>query len=737
MKENIKALHAPFNFVPLSDQSPFFPNWSEQVSQDIPFSNAVSGSIELDIEAQTPIFVRNGHTYSDRESQNKAYQSFSQIENRYFIPGSSLKGALRNVLEITSFGKLTRVNNDSFAFRDLSRSTDGNKYKEQIKKYPVHAGWLFLKDGHYYIDDCGEPATISAKEIDKRLHTTFHSFITSGNFRSDSSRNARQKYKMLFGKCGRELSDKEFDQLENYLYPIEKDRYLVLTGQPGNRKQRLDKSTKKPIYRNGKEVWEGKEKEFIFKKAPDLNNLSICLIEEDMKAFFSIHKSSDDLNSFWSRVLKKGQPIPVFFQCIPQKETNEKHYYMGLSYMFKYPAKHNVWDAIPDSHKNPKDKKEPHPAPDLSELLFGYTGSEHSLKGRVQVGHAFAIDTPDNPIRLLGKKEYALSSPKPSYYPLYLRYNTHPVSWNNDFNTSIQIAGFKRYPVRKKSNLPNLSANNNTVNQEMKSSMIPLCQGSRFKGRITFHNLRPEELGALLYAITLSLKPTNEPQYCHQIGNCKPYGYGAVHITPTLRLSPNTNEGIATEAAYYLQQYDKLLKTTMNSQWEECESIRELKAMAEGIPQGQEKEFTYMQMSTIPKENEFLSSKTLYAEGERLGLFTQIISGKVKAGIPPLSTQTGQSGKTFQTGNRYKLFPTDKQRKGWELKTEVVYEGFITPRNQLSVKYPQDPKNQNKNIYKDYHYDRENRIYPRPRESFKFKITQIDKDCITILVTSK
>lgn len=99
-------IKAPFNFVPLNEKV-FFPNWADQVSHDIPFSDGESGVIELELEAMTPIFVRNGHTKEDAEAKNDDYISFSKdSDGNYFIPATSVKGMIRNVLEIISFGKM-------------------------------------------------------------------------------------------------------------------------------------------------------------------------------------------------------------------------------------------------------------------------------------------------------------------------------------------------------------------------------------------------------------------------------------------------------------------------------------------------------------------------------------------------------------------------------------------------------------------------------------------------------
>ena len=93
-------IQAPFNFVPLSDKV-YLPDWADKISQDIPFSDGLSGKIRLSIEAKTPIFVRNGQTKTARDN------SFSNVSGRCFLPASSIKGEVRNLLEIMSFGKMS------------------------------------------------------------------------------------------------------------------------------------------------------------------------------------------------------------------------------------------------------------------------------------------------------------------------------------------------------------------------------------------------------------------------------------------------------------------------------------------------------------------------------------------------------------------------------------------------------------------------------------------------------
>lgn len=98
---------APYNFIPLSDKV-VMPFWAKYVSHDIPFENAQSGILKVKITAKSPIYVRNG--VSRKVDQKAAERNeFNNIDGRYFIPGSSLKGMIRNVMEIMSYGRMKNI----------------------------------------------------------------------------------------------------------------------------------------------------------------------------------------------------------------------------------------------------------------------------------------------------------------------------------------------------------------------------------------------------------------------------------------------------------------------------------------------------------------------------------------------------------------------------------------------------------------------------------------------------
>ena len=155
----------PYSFVPISDRV-FFPDWADRISQDVPFSDALSGSITFDIVAKTPVFVRNGQIAGGKDS------SFSQMpDGTFFLPGTSIKGEVASVLRMMSFGKMGQVADKTFGNRNVSDPG----YRANLRL--VYCGWMQLTKEGAEIYDCGIPKRISVAEIDKKLGTHLEDFI--------------------------------------------------------------------------------------------------------------------------------------------------------------------------------------------------------------------------------------------------------------------------------------------------------------------------------------------------------------------------------------------------------------------------------------------------------------------------------------------------------------------------------------------------------------------------------
>ncbi len=202
----MSVLKAPYNFVPLSKQV-VTPEWGPYVSHDVPFEDAQSGELEVEIEAHSPIYVRDGQPKGSLPTS-----AFSQMpDGQYFIPGSSIKGMVRAVLEIMTFGKMgNKADDKRYAIRDLSGAIK-ELYLSKFKPDTVFGGWLKKNDGDahestYVIEDCGQPGRISHRHLDEIYGTDFaHYFLKGGGFlqNRDEQKAARFKYRRFEEKSNR------------------------------------------------------------------------------------------------------------------------------------------------------------------------------------------------------------------------------------------------------------------------------------------------------------------------------------------------------------------------------------------------------------------------------------------------------------------------------------------------------------------------------------------------------
>ena len=100
----------------------------------------------------------------------------------------------------------------------------------------------------------------------------------------------------------------------------------------------------------------------------------------------------------------------------------------------------------------------------------------------------------------------------------------------------------------------------NTGDDNIDTIMYPLCQGSEFKCVVRFHNLKHEELGALLSAITFH----NSANCFHQIGQGKPYGFGKVSITVSQLSAHTIDDRTLNDAIPFMRDFEGLLYEKYN-----------------------------------------------------------------------------------------------------------------------------------------------------------------------------
>ena len=453
-------IKSPYNFVPLNKQV-YIPNWWNKVSHDIPFEDGIDGWIEVTWQNISPLFIRDASVDNGEFSMHINENG----SRRYFIPGSSLKGMLRSVISILSFGKMEQYNNQYFGHRDFdTKLPKGREYAKLMKD--VKFGWLEKHpDETYVLYPCkGKYEKIPFSEVKEAFG---------------------DKYKPSANVW--EINERLRDG--NELFP-----YFT-----------FDDGTECRLFCTGR--MNGKNHELLI---PADTKAGITLDDKIVESFLTVYAPTPGFENFVS-YLDKGERIPVsFIDKIDKGKTTIIA--MGMGRMFRYPYKQDINTLVKNEQYIPQKGY------DLCETMFGRVDDKDpngNLKGRVQIGNAMMEGIiGDN--ELLGELKGVLGGPKASFYPLYLKQDANGVY--RTYEDAKGIAGRKRYRIHKGDTVVELPQGNG--NDNVMTRFRPIPRNNRFKMRINIHNLKPMELGALLLAIKLK-----DGAY-HNIGMAKAYGYG-------------------------------------------------------------------------------------------------------------------------------------------------------------------------------------------------------------------
>jgi CRISPR-associated protein (TIGR03986 family) len=641
------AIKAPFNFVPVSDKI-FFPDWANQISHDIPFSDGISGTIELKIIAESPIFVRNGHTALEASEKTNSYKSFSNIDGKYFIPGSSIKGAIRNVFEIMSFGKMQFVDNKRYSIRDLQL----RDYTSTFQNAEIRCGWMRKEGNRIIISDRGVPFRVSHKKIDDYFNTQFcETFEDPNFFRTESNKSSTYKYEVFKNK---ELVVK-FNQLPNSKNTVDKRKFvslenngkhqgtIVFTGQASRRQKSKKKAS-------------GKFFEFVFSDN-EKKTYEFDFYEREGKFsdFQFIYKDSTEW-SFWKKKMLGGEQVPVFFIF---KDDDLQH--IGLSYLYKLPFPKKIKDYLPEEHSKVK--------MDLADCVFGTTDNK-SLKGRISFSNAFAqqsIVLPENLVYM--------GSPKPTYYPIYLKQkgvNGYLDDKSKSFVTMLhnkaELKGWKRYPIRdtyiKTFEIPEGQSEN-------ANPFIALNRGSKFYCQVRFFNLKPEELGGLVKSIEL------EKNSYHILGFAKSYGYGKVKVS-----IESINSGDSIEKGVVIQKFDKLMSEKIEG-YSKTKQLKELNVLMQS--NNLTTQLEYMELKDFvdykkhnPKRNiygQYLQYLSDYVDNPKV--IEQKLEGEAIVTLVAGSIIQAKLIEGNDTTPKDLSIPLGKHRpkKGTEIKVKIIVKG--------------------------------------------------------------
>ncbi len=658
-KENMQAISAPYNFVPLPEAI-VTPEWGKQVSHDHPFQDGYSGEIHYTLTAQTPLLVggkQEKNTANDRP--NTEVHPFQLPDGRYAIPGSSLKGMLRSVVEVAGFGRMRMVDEQRPGLRDISGGYVSASYKEKVNS--IETGFLRMtEDGGQEIIPC-QMKRLHHRDIEEATGTPPPVFKQGMTVREKYRKWARLCQKMNWDEHAVPLSIDE-----HLAKPGEGSNqgFAVFTGQISDSRQDT-----------------GKKKDFIFYDEAPEN--AIRVDTRYWRDFLFIHEDEEPnsdrpWNGYWKSIYQNGGKVPVFY-----KEDNGI-LRIGLAYMPRLAGDFTTLDCIRHISTKHLDAPGKDSGYDFADLLFGAVNGEEqddALRARVSVDMAIAEDKADSETQ----PDTILNGPKPSYFPNYI---TQKIDRNrrsgqltgNQYATYMStpsmpipsLRGYKRYPVRPldQTGVQALHADQRE-NKKVQVKLETLRQGARFRGRLVFHNLKREELGLLVWALSWGGDETLR----HSLGMGKSFGFGQIRVEldydRSVLIPNDPNHEPADSLRLLLQDasrdFEKYMERRLKPKggWRASPQIITLKAMVDPecaihLPTG----MTLRHMCLNPKEkkNEFV-----WAKQKKLALLDYELAAQYARILKEREEKLAQRRKAEEEALRKQQREGEKARKQAEL----------------------------------------------------------------------
>lgn len=510
---------APYNFVPFPQKIYEYPE-KEATAHNSVEEGLLSGEIIYEMTAETPIFVDSWEKDKDKKSKGEFYKN---AYGKYSIPGSTVRGLIRNNVQVLGFSSFGRdIDDYALMYRNVANEAKEDKYNTVLGNKPlpvgnnmkisvlsnVKAGYIKKEGTEYYIYKTkvdfidkthGEMNyyVLSERKIGeeymKRGKFSYDFFVCENGFRTQN---------MLDKKFGgkdenyRGKENKEYvPYFEKVSYEIKDLKSVTAVGKPGKYKN------SGYVVSSGK--MKGKKAVYIIPEI-DLSKESIKIPKKNIEAFNAdITKRENTLKQFGGRELfdlpKEGEMKPVFYI-----ELGEKLYF-GFTPRLRLFYDHTIKEGLSENHKRD--------VVDYASAIFGYSNEKGSYKSRVSFADAVLMDeTP----RKKNRVQLVLAEPKASSYLDYVKQEENS---NTTYNTDgFQLRGVKQYWLHNK------EYNEFSGKKNVASSFVPLAEGSRFSGKVRFHNLKREELGLLLWGIQL------EKNSWMNVGKAKAYGYGNVSV---------------------------------------------------------------------------------------------------------------------------------------------------------------------------------------------------------------
>ena len=492
----------PYNFIRLAEHvipAEFYTtNGEDAIVADykthINQSENISGFIDVSITAKTPLFI-GGETIEDEDG---LYQAFYGDDETPIIPGSSIKGMIKQIFKIVTSGAFRPFNNGfgdfedrRLYFRDFASNNELSRYYNKRMTEP------------YLIE--GEKKGKSKRRRGIALPGFLIKTVT-GKYFIVESESDKVDY------TDEDRANKK-DQVKNIIW--HEDFVEIHTGPPIKRKNRYIVISRPSSFDENKRIPVSMDCIHSYEDDTNRNTINLLGENEPDDMIFGLDDDEAILNfTGWGDIT---YVVPCHF--IKNEMGVISHFGHGQLYRIAYDL--SIGDHVPEAiHEQTK-------IVDLADAVFGY---DKKWSGRLSFSDGHLIDNYGR--HLFKAYPSALMSPKPTSFQFYLEQNSDDDSLNHWGTPNVSIRGYKMYwhqPLIKARNWQwnNSDPTKDKPNKDAKK-IRPVYEGNIFTSRIYFDRLTRIELGALLFV--LNLDRVFDKKICYKLGMGKSIGLGSVKL---------------------------------------------------------------------------------------------------------------------------------------------------------------------------------------------------------------
>jgi len=551
---------APYNFVELPEvivpaeplpENNCYHEYSEHKDSEV---NTIkikrhTGKIECTLTTSSPLYIRCGMiptdfakfgskpddelTDEEKEKKREILSSFFENPANYFptIPGSSIRGMIRTMVEIISYSKIDKVTDKKLIYRDFIHPSLQEAYRDRLLREEGDKKYSFLMQAGYIVSEGSGWAIQPAKSLVEGA-----SFARIENEKSQIERLVQRSW-----------------------YDIHNARQVTV---------HVDPITWHPhrgdfielYYAKATLPWGHSNKSWgvLVKTGERPNKKMDCVIglpDESVKSIPIPDSMIQDYKEQITKeqkekILKNKEGIlkhmhPVFYLI-----EDGKLVFFGHTMMFRLPYQQSIKAFIPEpEYKVLSNYSYNSPLLDITEAIFGFAKDKKQKEEQTQAGRVFISDAKcqkaaDEDIWLTANAAQPmtpkiLASPKPTTFQHYLVQKSDKSEELKHYASSPKetaIRGHKLYWHQgsvQQSQIEEGETNKIEKARSQYTDIKPIKENVSFAFTIWFENLSEVELGALLWVLNLAAADG----YRLSLGMGKPLGMGAIQIKYQLSLS--------------------------------------------------------------------------------------------------------------------------------------------------------------------------------------------------------